>query len=294
MARRIPPLNQLKAFEAAARLGSFRGAGEELNVTHSAVSHQVKALEQYFGTPLFHRKARGVQVTDAARPLCNDVQHALDLLADSTANFKGSGLSGKLRISVAPSFASRWLLKRLGGFRERFPSISMEPYIGSNVLDFRRSRVDLAIRHGSGEWRGLFAEKLFDEKLWLVGSPRVASSFKNRGRTIDLSQAQLLAAHGRKGEWDMWLKETHMGEIGKSDFITYSTQALALDGAISGLGVALADYRLVEDEIHGGRLTQITDHVLETGRGFYLVWPNRPVIDAKARAFRDWLLAELS
>lgn len=294
MGRRIPPLNQLKAFEAAARLGSFRGAGEELNVTHSAISHQVKALEQYFGTPLFHRTARGVQVTDAARPLFKDIQHALELLADSTANFKGSGLSGELRISVAPSFASRWLLKRLDRFKRRFPSISVSPNIGSNVLDFRRSQIDLAIRHGSGDWRGLITEKLFDEKLWLVGAPQVAAAFRSEGNSIDLSRTWLLTASVRKSEWDMWLSETQLSGAGKVEYVFYSTLALALDGAISGLGITLADYRLVQDEISQGRLERITDYDLETGRGFYLVWPKTTVVDEKAHAFRNWLHDELS
>lgn len=294
MARRIPPLNQLRAFEAAARLGSFRGAGEELNVTHSAVSHQVKALEQYFGAPLFHREARGVRVTDAAEPLFNNVQRALDLLADGANEFKGKDISGLLRISVAPSFASRWLLKRLGGFKEKYPAISVEPDIASDVQDFGGRRVDLGIRHGFGNWRGLIAEKLFDEKLWLVGAPHLAAGFNEDGAAANLTRTPLLTASVRKSEWDLWLNKTHGESHEYAEYILYSTLALALDGAISGLGVTLADHRLVHDEIRQGRLMRIGDQDLETGRGFYLVWPKMATLDAKTRAFKDWLLDELS
>lgn len=294
MPRRIPNLNQLKAFEAAARLGSFRDAGDELSVTHSAVSHQIKALEQYFGAPLFHRNARGVQVTEPAQPLFNDIRQALDLLAEATANFKTSDLSGKLTVSIAPSFASRWLLKRLGSFREQYPAIAVEPDIASTMLDFGREQVDLAIRHGSGDWRGLTSEKLFDETLWLVGAPQVAASIEESDGSLDLTQTVLLTASVRIGELNMWLAETSSGESDKGQVISYPTQALALDGAVSGLGVALADYRIVEDEINEGRLEQISDRELQTGRGYYLVWPKGPTIDAKSRVFRDWLLAELA
>jgi len=294
MARQIPNLNQLKAFEAAARLGSFRDTGDELNVTHSAVSHQIKALEAYLGAPLFHRESRGVRVTDAALPLLGDVQRALDILADSTAQFKSSGLSGTLRISVAPSFASRWLLKRLVSFQERFPSILLETEIASVRQDLEHAHIDLAIRHGAGEWNGLASEKLFDESLWLVGAAKAARSVKGRDGAIDLAKTKLLTASGRKDEWDMWFEKNAISRTDKVDFITYPTQALVLDGAVSGLGVALADFRLVEEEIREGRLARLTDGQLQTGRGFHLVWRKRSSVDAKRLAFRNWLLDELS
>ncbi len=294
MARQIPNLNQLRAFEAAARLGSFRDAGDELNVTHSAVSHQIKALEEYLGAPLFQRQSRGVRITDAARPLFDDVREALDLLADTTAQFKNSGLSGTLRVSVAPSFASRWLLKRLDAFEGRFPAIAVDVDIASVRQDFERSQIDLAIRHGAGRWRGLVSEKLFDERLWLVGSTQAISTVQNDSGSINLTNTRLLTADGRGYEWDAWFGEqANSKQDGGQRVISYPTQALALDGAVSGLGVTLADFRLVEDEIQEGRLARITSREIQTGRGFYLVWQKRSSADAKLLAFKEWLFAEL-
>lgn len=295
MARRIPNLNQLKAFEAAARLGSFRDAGDELNVTHSAVSHQIKALEEYLGATLFQRQSRGVRLTDAAQPLFNDVRQALDLLANTTSQFRSSGLSGTLKISVAPSFASRWLLKRLGSFEERFPAILLDVDIASIRQDFERSQIDLAVRHGTGNWRGLICEKLFDEQLWLVGSTQAVTAVQDPSGSVDLASTRLLTATGRGYEWDAWFdRRDTLNDSGAMRFISYPTQALALDGAVSGLGVTLADYRLVEDEICEGRLARITSREIQTGRGFYLVWQKRASTDAKLLAFKEWLFADLA
>lgn len=295
MARRIPNLNQLKAFEAAARLGSFRDAGDELNVTHSAVSHQIKALEEYLGATLFQRQSRGVRIAEAAQPLFDDVRQALDLLANSTAQFKNSGLSGTLKISVAPSFASRWLLKRLHLFEERFPSILVEADIASTRQDFERAQIDLAIRHGSGNWRGLICERLFEEQLWLVGSARVVAAVLDQSGSIELAKTRLLTANGRGHEWDAWFNSRIRNDNAFAmRFISYPTQALALDGAVSGLGVTLADYRLVEDDIREGRLARLTGREIRTGRGFYLVWQKRSSTDDKLLAFKEWLYGELA
>ncbi|MGI9423822.1 MAG: LysR substrate-binding domain-containing protein [Hyphomicrobiaceae bacterium] len=288
-------MNQLKAFEAAARLGSFRDAGDELNVTHSAVSHQIKALEQYLGATLFQRQSRGVRMTDAAQPLFEDVRQALDLLANSTAQFKNSGLSGTLKISVAPSFASRWLLKRLQSFEERFPAIVVDVDIAANRQDFERSQIDVAIRHGSGDWRGLVSENLLEERLWLVGSAQVVTAIQDQSGAINLERTRLLTASGRGYEWDAWfdMSDTSTGDHAMR-YISFPTQALALDGAVSGLGVTFADYRLVADEIRDGRLARITSREIRTGRGFYFVWQKRASTDAKLIAFKEWLFSELA
>ena len=295
MARQIPNLNQLRAFEAAARLGSFRDAGDELNVTHSAVSHQIKALEEYLGVTLFQRQSRGVRITDAAQPFFDDVRQALDMLANSTAQFRNSGLSGTLKISVAPSFASRWLLKRIHSFEERFPSITVDVDIASNRQDFERSQIDLAIRHGAGNWRGLISELLVQERLWLVGSAQVVTTIQDPGGRIELSKTRLLKATGRGYEWDAWFDgQGSNTAVSSMRSISYPTQALALDGAVSGLGVTLADFRLVADEIREGRLVRITSRAIETGRGFHFVWRKRSSTDAKLLAFKEWVFTEIS
>ncbi|MDD9907140.1 MAG: LysR substrate-binding domain-containing protein [Rhodospirillaceae bacterium] len=216
------------------------------------------------------------------------------MLESATANFQASELGGTLTVSIAPSFASRWLLKRLGKFRALYPTIAIEPEIASNLLDFGRSHIDVAIRHGSGAWPGLNAEKLFDETLWMVGSPQVANTILAQDGTIDFAKAVLLTASVRTGELKIWLDESGSGGPEGREVIHYPTQALALDGAVSGLGVALADYRIVEDEVKEGRLVQVTDQTVQTGRGYYLVWPKGQALDAKSHAFMTWLAEEIS
>ena len=171
----MPSLNQLRAFEAAARHLSFSEAAEELFVTHAAVSHQVKALEDYLQTRLFDRLTRSIKLTEEAERYYQDARKALDLIEVATARFFEHRLEGVLKLSVAPSFATRWLLPRLGDFRKQYPQIEVELQPSIEVSDFGKSDLDVAIRHGKGRWAGSKSIKLFDEQLVPVASPAFVS-----------------------------------------------------------------------------------------------------------------------
>jgi len=201
MTRRLPPLNQLRAFEAAARHLSFGKAGNELHVTHAAISHQIKALEQNLGQALFHRKTRAVELTDVAKPLYEDTRKALDLLDEAVSRFEHEKYQAALKASVAPSFASHWLLKRLSTFHEIHPDIRIEVDITANVQDLADSGYDFAIRHGDGTWRGLEVHKLFDEELCAVAAPSFYDGEKLDIRDVLRSNIKLLTASVRSDEW---------------------------------------------------------------------------------------------
>src|ERR1700726_1300093 len=155
MARRLPPLNALKAFEAAARSQSFTGAAEELNVTHGAVSHQVKALEATLGIRLFNRERQRLVITDAGREYLAVVRDALDRIAVGTQQLVQRQSSGVLTISTSPDFAAKWLVHRLGRFAERHPEIDLRVSATMHHVDFAREDVDVVVRHGDGKWTGL-------------------------------------------------------------------------------------------------------------------------------------------
>lgn len=294
MARRLPPLNQLRAFEAAARHLSFGKAGDELHVTHAAISHQIKALEQNLGQVLFRRMTRAVELTDAAKTLYEDTRRALDILDEAVSRFEQDKDEAPLRASVAPSFASHWLLKRLSKFHQNNPDIRIEVDITSNVQDLADSGFDFAIRHGDGAWRGLEIRKLFDEELCAVASPSFAEAQNADFMNALTSDVSLLTASVRSDEWADWLGAQGVKGDVSSRLIVFPTQALALDGAITGLGVALTDRRLAKDDVEAGRLVQVSDYIHKSGRGFYFVHPRKRVDDKRQNRFLKWLQAELA
>src|SRR6184192_2026522 len=179
MPRRLPQLNALKAFEAAARSESFTRAAEELCVTQGAVSHQVKALEATLGIKLFNRERQRLVITDAGREYLNVVRDALDRIAAGTERVLQRQNSGVLTVSTSPDFAAKWLVNRLGRFSEAHPSIDLRISATLHHVDFAREDVDLAVRHGDGSWAGLDVSRLSTEQLFPVCSPKL---FEGRPR----------------------------------------------------------------------------------------------------------------
>ena len=173
MLRRLPPLNALKAFEAAARSESFTRAAEELCVTQGAVSHQVKALEVALGTKLFHRERQRLVITEAGRDYLAVVRDAFDRIAVGTDRLVRRQASGALTVSTSPDFAAKWLVNRLGRFAEAHPDIDLRVSATMHHVDFAREEVDLAVRHGDGQWPGLDVARLCTERLFPVCSPRL-------------------------------------------------------------------------------------------------------------------------
>src|SRR6202140_3311773 len=202
MPRRLPPLNALKAFEAAGRSESFTRAAQELNVTQGAVSHQVKALEATLGIKLFNRERQRLVVTEAGRDYLAVVRDALDRIAVGTERLMQRQSAGVLTVSTSPDFAAKWLVYRLGRFAESHPEIDLRVSAAAHQVDFAREDVDVAVRHGDGKWPGLDVVRLCSERLFPVCSPKLVAGRNRITTASDLLKLPLL----RLDDWKTWTK----------------------------------------------------------------------------------------
>lgn len=288
MQRRLPPLNSLRAFESAARLLSFTRAADELAVTQSAVSHQVKTLEDWAGLPLFRRDGRAVALTEAAAKFLPAVTLALDQLALAGRKLQAVDPGqGWLTVAVMPSFAGKWLVPRLSTFRAKHPNIDVwlatfEAQTGALGAD-----VDIAIRYGREDWPGLTSIKILSEELFPVCAPAVAAQLKD---PTDLARATLLHDELRE-DWAMWLRTAGVATVDATRGPGFDDSGLLIQAAIEGLGVALGRSVLVKGDLDAGRLVRPFATTLAGGSAYYLVYPPELENAPKIKAFREWLLA---
>jgi LysR family glycine cleavage system transcriptional activator len=290
--RRLPPLNSLRSFEAAARHASFLRAARELHVTPSAISHQIRALEKFLGVALFRRDGRQVLLTREGENYLQAVREGLTLIAAATGRIDSSRPGGVLTLSVAPAFATPWLAPRLAGFQLQHPELEVRLSSSIEPVDFRKSDVDAAVRYGAGRWPGLRSHRLFAEELLPVASPRLRLGRKRLRKPADLRAATLLHVMYRPGEWRMWLSAAGVTHDDAERGPKFHTTPLALEAAIAGHGVAIADRRLVADHLRSGRLVAPFDTVLPREFAYYLVYPQNRANDPNVAVFREWLLAE--
>jgi len=288
MIAKLPPLTALRAFEAAARLGSFSRAAEEISVTHSAVSHQVRALERALGAPLFQRNGKRVTLTAAGRSFAERVGTALRDIAEAAQLVRrGARDKNVLTISTLPSFAARWLMPRLGRFMERHPQIEVTVHTSIALVDMERDEVDLAIRFGRGEWPGVEALKYMDDEFFPVASPRF-----NRGRLptrpAELAKFRLMRSNDEP--WTPWFRIAGV-KLEEPRGSVFTDSALLLQAAADGRGIALARRSIAEDDLRAGKLVRLFDLALAAHGANYLVWPKNK-LSANAALLRDWLLAE--
>jgi LysR family glycine cleavage system transcriptional activator len=294
MPRRLPPLNALKAFEAAARHESFTRAAEELCVTQGAVSHQVKALESELGLKLFNRERQRLLITEAGRAYLVVVRDAFDRIASGTERLLQRQSGGALTVSTSPNFAAKWLVHRLGRFGEAHPEIDLRVGASAHHIDFAREDIDLAIRHGDGTAPGLHVTRLCAEKLFPVCSPKLLAG-RNPLRTLaDLRRFPLLHIDDRQGrnQWSQWLDFAGVRDVDLSRGPVLNQASMAIDAAVDGQGVALARTALVAWDLIGGRLVRPFDMEMPVPFAYWIVCPKPSAKLAKIVAFSDWLLAE--
>ena len=296
MARRLPPLNALRAFEAAARHLSFTKAAEELNVTQAAVSHQVKTLEEFLETALFRRMNRQILLTDAGQALLPALTEAFDGIATAISRLPSAEHSGELRISALPSFAAKWLMPRLFRFREVEPEIDILLEATHALTDFRRSDVDLAIRYGGGRYQGLKVELLMREEHFPVCSPRLMEGKTRLEHPEDLAHNTLLHDDSEGTyefpNWNTWLDAAGVEGIDTSHGPRFTDSAMLIQAAVAGYGVALGRRSLCHEEIRTGQLVQPFGFVLRANAAYYMVGSSEKWDTHKVRAFRDWLKAQ--
>ncbi len=297
MPRRLPPLNALRAFEAAARHLSFTKAAEELNVTPAAVSHQVKALEEYCGQPLFRRLTRALLLTDAGQAALPTLGEGFDRLAEAAATMRTAVDSDTLTISASPSFAGKWLVRRLGRFQAAHPEINVRIEATLELADFARDNVDVGIRFGLGSYPGLRSDKLLSEEVFPVCAPRLIEGADGLRQPEDLRRFTLIhVSWERQNEsgsnWEMWLRTAGVTGVDVGRGIEYSIESLAVQAAIEGHGVAMVNSGLVVDDLAAGRLVRPFALVLPTNFAYHLVSPEATAELPRIAAFREWILAE--
>jgi LysR family transcriptional regulator, glycine cleavage system transcriptional activator len=291
MVRRLPALNGLKAFEAAARHESFTRAAEELCVTQGAVSHQVKALEAELGLKLFQREARRLVITETGRDYLEVVRDALDRIALGTERLQTRQSTGVLTVSTSPNFASKWLVHRLGRFAETYPDIDLRVSATLNHIDFAREDVDIAVRHSEGAASGLDCIRLYTEELLPVCSPKLLEGAKGLRKPADLAYHPLLHLDNRQ-DWSKWLDAAGVTEADLSRGPVLNQASIILDAAVDGQGVALARTGLAAHDLINGRLVRPFDLALPVSYAYWIVCPRATSALPKIATFRDWLLAE--
>jgi LysR family transcriptional regulator, glycine cleavage system transcriptional activator len=295
MSRRLPPLNALRAFEAAARHLSFTRAASELNVTQAAISHQVKALEHHLGVPLFRRLNRALLLTEQGQTLFPAVRDALDNLAEAAARLRARETGGTLTVSTLPSFAVKWLVPRMSHFQDRHPDIDLRISAKEYLVDFARDGIDVAIRFGRGKWPGVRVEWMADEALTPVCSPALLSELRSPG---DLAHTTLLHEDMLPlpsfPTWETWLAAAGVDGVDASRGPRFSHTHLMLQAAMDCRGVALGQMLIVGDDLAAGRLMAPFSFRLPTGCGYYIVCLPAAADRPKVKAFREWVMAELN
>jgi LysR family glycine cleavage system transcriptional activator len=291
MPRRLPPLNALRSFDAAARHESFTRAAEELCVTQGAVSHQVKALEAELTVKLFNRERQRLVITEAGREYLAVVRDAFDRIALGTERLVQRQNSGMLTVSTSPDFAAKWLVNRLGRFADAHPEIDLRIAAQMHHVDFAREDVDLAVRHGEGNWSGLTALNLCPEELFAICSPRLLGDCRGMRQPSDILNFPLLHLDNRN-DWSKWFETVGLTDPPISHGPVFNHVSMLIDAVIEGQGVALARTTLAAWDLLNGRLVRPLPLTLPLSKTYWVVCPTATSLLPKIVTFRDWLLTE--
>lgn len=295
---RIPPLNALRAFEAAARRLSFTKAAEELNVTPGAISQQIRQLEEYAGTPLFKRTGRSVLLTDAAQASLPLVRDAFEQIGEAGRIMQAPARKGRVMVSSAPSFAAKWLAPKLDGFHQSHEGIEAWISADMGLTDFTTADADFAIRYGRGNYDGLKSEKLLDETVLPVCSPGLLEGADAIRKPEDLRHHTLLHDESPENDpscpdWTSWLRARGVNDIDGARGPRLNQAILVIEAAAAGRGVALAKRAIAATDMAAGRLVApFADGSTQIDFGYWMVWPKGRHLSPDVRAFMKWLKAE--
>lgn len=291
MVSKLPPLQAIRAFEAAARHASFTKAADELGMTQAAVSYQIKVLEERIGTPLFLRKPRQVALTETGQRLAPAITEAFALIGDAYAAARG-GADGLLCISTVQTFASNWLARHLGSFQIAHPALAVRLDTSSHLVDFAREAVDIGIRSGGGNWPGLATHLLFRADFTPMLSPKLADSIGGVKTPADLLRLPILDPED--AWWKAWFVAAGLpaDELARRTGSSMGSQASLGSAAMAGHGVAILTRALFAAELGDGRLIQPFDISGDDGHAYFLVYPESRRNVPKIKAFRDWVVEE--
>lgn len=299
MARRLPPLNSLRAFEAAARHLSFTKAADELHVTPAAVSQQVKNLEDYFEVQLFKRLTRALRLTDAGQSVLPTLQEAFDKLLEVDEVLRDRENDRLITVSVAPSFGAKWLVPRLERFQKLYPDYDLRLDASDDLVDFDRDGIDVGVRYGLGDYPGLESVCLLTEVTIPVCSPSLRDGKHPLLAPSDLCHHALLHAQWRMEDdttpnWRMWLRAAGVDDVDADRGPRFNMETMVVQAAIAGQGVALVSSAYVADDIKEGRLIRPFPENVNQNTKFchYVVYPKASRENAKVVAFKDWIIDE--
>ena len=287
------PLQTLPTFRTVARLQNLRAAAEALHLTHSAVSQQIGLLETQLGVPLFDRRGRRIVLNDAGAALLEAVEPALAGIDQGAVAARAAAgqRAETLRLSVLPSFAQRWLLPRMARWRARPPALALELHASQQVVDLARDIFQAALRQGSGPWKGVLAERLFESPLIAVGAPAAAARLLGRGAAA-LAEEPLL---DDAATWARWFALAGVAAHPRP-VASFNDAGLMLQATEQGLGITLARDLLVADALHEGRLCRLSALSIEdaSAQPLWLVYPPAAAASPALAALRQWLHDELA
>lgn len=288
MRRTLPPLNPLRAFEVAGRHVSFTRAAEELGVTQTAVSRQVSVLEGFLRVRLFERHNSELILTDTGRSYLADIQPALEIISNATEISRGQAKT-VLKVRVYLTFALRWLLPRLSRFREQHPEIDINLTTSVTPADFDRDDIDISICHGNGRWPDVAAWQIFGDSITPVCSPALLRGENAPRSPQDLVNQSLLHSRNRSDDWAEWLTFAEVADWPKQSLV-FETSSLVYEAAKQGLGFAIGQVRLLQDDIERGDLVAPFD-TMSRPKGYYLLH-RQGRVEPKTRIFCEWVLRE--
>lgn len=294
----LPPLRSLQAFEAAARHLSFAKAAHELNVTPGAVSHQIKTLEDWLGTPLFDRLTRALRLTEAGKAAAPMLTEGFDLLSGATNQMRSLSDDGLLTVSVSPGFGSLWLVPRLDSFRRSHLDVEIRIDGTDRLVDVANGETDVAIRYGPGGYADVHQDRLFAMRATPVCSPETRAQGSGLEIPQDLMAHTLLHVDWKEteGSWRTWLLAAGVTDVDPFKGPRFTKEEMAVRAALDGEGVALIGDRMAANYLSSGRLVRPFDKDLSTPLVFayFLLTPRDRLDEPKVRAFRTWVLSEAS
>jgi LysR family glycine cleavage system transcriptional activator len=292
MPRRLPPLNALRAFEAAARHLSFTKASDELCVTQGAVSRHIAGLERELGTPLFLRRHRAVELTVKGSAFFHALRDAFDRIEDAARQAQPPAAGKTLRIKLPPTFAIRWAVPRLARLHALDRTIDVQITTSHAHVDFEREEVDVAIHSGREPPSGVVAKRLFGETLLPVCSPALLTGSRILKSPTDLAGHVLLCSLHRPDDWPTWIAAAGLSGIDGNNGLKFENSSLAYQAAIDRLGVAMAQKVLVAEDLAAGRLVAPFGLEVETDGGYFLSYPRRSTMPETVRLFERWICEE--
>ncbi|MFC0216931.1 LysR family glycine cleavage system transcriptional activator [Pseudochelatococcus lubricantis] len=284
------PLNPLRAFAIAAQYHTFTAAANHMGISQVAISRQIAILEGYLGVQLFERRARSVKLTEVGKSFSREIIGLFHDLEMATHRVLRNEREMVVHLRIYPTLVHYWLSPRLSRFYDAYPGHSVRLDTTVQPLDFRGTHLDLAFQLGQGEWGDARCRKLFDETIDVVCSPAYAERFNGFRSGADLAHAALLHAKYRRREWDLWAHAADQ-RLPDEPGMIFESSLLAYGAARDGLGLAIGQIDILQDELDSGRLVRPFMTPVKTGSSFYLVWPTVKSVATPTRHFVDWLLS---